>query len=75
MLIVTRRRGESVHVGEHITIWIHSIRGAQIQLGISAPPHTKILRSELKANAQYRNTGRSVTFARPSRTIRKRSSS
>jgi carbon storage regulator len=47
MLILTRRPGESIQVGENIEISILEIRGNQVRLGINAPPEVLVLRSEL----------------------------
>ena len=47
MLILTRRPGESIQVGEEIEISVIEIRGNQVRLGIAAPPEVLVLRSEL----------------------------
>lgn len=47
MLILTRRPGESIQVGEDIEISVLEIRGNQVRLGINAPPDVLVLRSEL----------------------------
>jgi carbon storage regulator len=47
MLILTRRPGESIQVGEDIEISVLEIRGNQIRIGISAPADVLVLRSEL----------------------------
>jgi carbon storage regulator len=47
MLILTRRPGESIQVGEDIEISILEIRGNQVRLGINAPADVLVLRSEL----------------------------
>lgn len=47
MLILTRRPGESIQVGENIEISILEIRGNQVRLGINAPSDVLVLRSEL----------------------------
>ena len=47
MLILTRRPGESIQVGQEIEISVLEIRGNQVRLGISAPPDVLVLRSEL----------------------------
>lgn len=47
MLILTRRPGESIQVGQDIEISILEIRGNQVRLGINAPPDVLVLRSEL----------------------------
>jgi carbon storage regulator len=47
MLILTRRPGESIHIGDDIEISVLEIRGNQIRLGINAPADVLVLRSEL----------------------------
>lgn len=47
MLILTRRIGESIQVGQEIEISVLEVRGNQVRLGISAPPDVLVLRSEL----------------------------
>jgi carbon storage regulator len=47
MLILTRRPGESIQVGEDIEISVLEIRGNQVRLGINAPAEVLVLRSEL----------------------------
>jgi carbon storage regulator len=47
MLILTRRPGESIQLGDNIEISILAIRGNQVRLGINAPPEVLVLRSEL----------------------------
>lgn len=52
MLILTRRPGESIQVGDDIEISILEIRGNQVRLGINAPPDVLVLRSELLDTAR-----------------------
>lgn len=47
MLILQRRTGESVLIGEEIRVTVVSIEGGRVRLAISAPPEVSILRSEL----------------------------
>ena len=47
MLVVTRRRNESVRVGEDIEITIARIDGRKVRLGISAPWWVPIKRKEI----------------------------
>lgn len=47
MLILTRKLGEGITIGNDIEVAILGIRGKQIKLGIDAPPETLILRNEL----------------------------
>ena len=47
MLILQRKPGESLVIGENISISVVSIDGGRVRLAISAPPEVAILRSEL----------------------------
>ena len=47
MLILSRRRGETIHIGEDIVIEIRHVRADLVRVGISAPEHVKLLRGEL----------------------------
>ena len=47
MLILQRRAGESLFIGENITVSVVSIDGTRVRLAISAPDDVSILRSEL----------------------------
>lgn len=49
MLVLSRKEGESVIIGENISITILSIEpGGQVNIGISAPRDVLVLRSELQ---------------------------
>jgi carbon storage regulator len=47
MLILTRRIGESLVIGENIVVRVVEIKGTQVRLGIEAPGDVQILREEL----------------------------
>ena len=47
MLILQRRTGESLVIGEDIRVSVVSIEGGRVRLAISAPPEVSILRREL----------------------------
>ncbi len=47
MLVLTRKKGESIKIGDDIEIFITDIKGDKVRLGISAPPDKKITRTEL----------------------------
>ena len=49
MLILQRKRGESLLIGEDISITVVSVDGERVRLAISAPPEVSVLRSELVA--------------------------
>jgi carbon storage regulator len=47
MLILTRRIGESLQIGEDIKVTVLSVRGNQVQIGIEAPPEVAVHREEV----------------------------
>ncbi len=47
MLILTRKTGEGLYVGDYIRITVVEIRGKQIRLGIEAPDNVVVLREEI----------------------------
>ena len=52
MLILQRKVGESLQIGEDITVTVVSVDNSRVRLAISAPNHVSILRSELLAAKQ-----------------------
>ncbi|MEQ6760309.1 carbon storage regulator CsrA [Pseudomonas aeruginosa] len=47
MLILTRRPGETLHIGDNITVTVLGSQGDQVRLGITAPDDVAIHRSEI----------------------------
>lgn len=47
MLVLTRKIGEKILIGDDITLTVVDIGPGRVKLGISAPPECRILRSEL----------------------------
>ena len=47
MLILTRKKGESVKIGDEIEIFITEVKVDKVRIGISAPENMKITRTEL----------------------------
>jgi carbon storage regulator len=47
MLILTRRVGETVIVGNDVAVTIVAVKGNQIRIGISAPKNVPIHREEI----------------------------
>ncbi|MGX1262852.1 carbon storage regulator [Rossellomorea marisflavi] len=56
MLVLTRKTGESIQIGDNIEIKVVSIQGDQIKLGIDAPKHIDIHRKEVYLSIQEQNT-------------------
>ena len=55
MLILSRRPGESVHLGDDIKITILGIKGQQIKLGLEVPEQMPVYREELYLKVQSQN--------------------
>jgi carbon storage regulator len=47
MLILTRRPGESVRIGDDITVTVLGVKGGQLRLGFTAPEHVSVHREEV----------------------------
>jgi carbon storage regulator len=47
MLVLTRKPGQSVYIGDDIKVTLHGIRGNQVRIGVEAPPSVKIYREEI----------------------------
>lgn len=47
MLVLTRKIGESIHIGNEIVVKVVAIEGDQIKLGIEAPRNVDIHRTEI----------------------------
>jgi carbon storage regulator len=47
MLVLTRKNGESIKIGDDIEITIISSKNDQVKIGINAPKNIEILRKEI----------------------------
>jgi carbon storage regulator len=47
MLVLTRRKNQSIRIGDDITITVLEVKGDQIRLGITAPRDVQVFREEL----------------------------
>ena len=55
MLILTRKKEQSISINENTEITILEIDGANVKIGISAPSFVLILRSELTKDIKVSN--------------------
>ena len=55
MLILTRKLGESITIGDRIRVSVLGIRGRQVRLGIEAPSDVVVHREEIYVKIQEEN--------------------
>jgi carbon storage regulator len=55
MLVLTRKTGEAIQIGEDIEISVFSVKGDQVKLGINAPKNVEIHRKEIYLTIQEEN--------------------
>lgn len=48
MLILSRRPGEVLQIGDDVTVTIVSVRGNQVRIGIDAPRNVQVDRAEIR---------------------------
>ncbi|MBM3316956.1 MAG: carbon storage regulator CsrA [Candidatus Eisenbacteria bacterium] len=55
MLILTRKLGENIRIGDKIKVTILDIKGGQVKLGIDAPPEVAVHREEIYERIREEN--------------------
>ncbi len=55
MLVLSRKKNESIMIGDHIEVKILSVDGDQVKLGIVAPKSVTVHRSEVFEAIQQQN--------------------
>ncbi len=55
MLILTRRVGESIHLGDDIEVTVLEMKGRQVRLGLDVPEGMPVYRDELYQKIQAEN--------------------
>lgn len=63
MLILTRKSGEMIAIGDDVKVYIQEIRGNQVKIGIKAPPDVTVHREEVYLRIQEEN--RAAALAMP----------
>ena len=52
MLVLTRKLGENIRIGNSVKITVLEVRSGQVKLGIEAPPEVKVHREEIYVRIQ-----------------------
>lgn len=64
MLVLSRKEGEKLVIGENITLVVSKISGNRVTLGIEAPVDVKIFRGELSEASPSKQGARVVPMRR-----------
>ena len=57
MLILTRRVGETLVIGDEVTVTVLGVRGNQVRLGVNAPKEVAVHREEIYQRIQMEKGG------------------
>ena len=57
MLILTRRVGETLMIGDDVTITVLGVKGNQVRIGVNAPKDVAVHREEIYQRIQKEKTG------------------
>jgi carbon storage regulator len=57
MLILTRRIGETLIIGDNVTITVLGVKGNQVRLGVNAPKNVSVHREEIYERIQREGGG------------------
>lgn len=69
MLVLSRRVGESVVIGNDVTVTVLEVRGDQIRIGVDAPRHVQVHREEVYRELEEQNAAARDAAARTQRLV------
>lgn len=62
MLILTRRVGETLMIGDQVTVTVLGVKGNQVRLGVNAPKEVAVHREEIYRRIQEEKGGEEDGF-------------
>jgi len=57
MLILTRRVGETLMIGDEVTVTVLGVKGNQVRIGVNAPRDVSVHREEIYDRIKRENEG------------------
>ena len=57
MLILTRRVGETLMIGDEVTVTVLGVKGNQVRIGVNAPKHVSVHREEIYERIRQEQDG------------------
>lgn len=69
MLVLSRRVGESIVIGNEVTVTVLEVRGDQIRVGIDAPRSVQVHREEVFRQLEAENTSAAGAAARTQKLV------
>ncbi|MDP5031868.1 MAG: carbon storage regulator CsrA [Paraglaciecola sp.] len=61
MLILTRRVGETLMVGDDVTVTVLGVKGNQVRIGVNAPKEVSVHREEIYMRIQAEKNGQAAS--------------
>lgn len=61
MLILTRRVGETLMVGDEVTVTVLGVKGNQVRIGVNAPREVAVHREEIYERIRHEKIANDVT--------------
>ena len=65
MLVLTRKLGEIIRVGDTVTVRVLEVKGNQVRLGVEAPSDVRIYREEVYRAIRKENEDAALQGTRP----------